>query len=606
MIKNINIKKTNEEFIKEATLIHSDRYDYSLIDYKSNKINVKIICKKHGIFEQTPKSHLRGSGCIKCIIKKGKYTKKEIMEKLKQSYGEKYEYPEFEFNSLSDYVTLICKKHGEIKKTLKEHLKYGCKKCYYDVIGDGLRCSKEDFIKKSNKFHNYRYDYRLVNYVNNKEKVSIICIEHGEFRQTPHFHLIGQGCPKCRSSKGEILIENFLLKNKINFYTQFMFDDCRFVNPLKFDFYLYDYNICIEFDGVQHYSKDKKETYFHDETIKIRDNIKTEYCKNNNIKLIRIKYHSIKNINSILSKILKKENILSMEEKKEKFIKKSIELWGYKYDYSEVDYIDYKTPVKIGYKGLWYKQTPNKHLQGKKIECQEKRMTTDNFIILSKNVWGENRFNYSECEYLGVSVKVKLFDKLKNKWIEQIPKSHLKGYEVTKITKEEFLEKCNIMYDFKYEYNLDQYKCGLNSKLDIICKEHGVFKLKASTHIYGTGCNKCDEYKFNKITKSYLDNNKINYINQHYFELLVPNLPFDFYIPSISTCIEFDGLQHFQPIEHFGGVETYKILKQNDKIKSDYCEENFINLIKIKYDDDIHQMLHENLKNLINLKVNSL
>ena len=594
--KNVNIRKTNDEFIKEAMMIHFDRFDYSLVNYKSNKTKIKIVCKKNGFFEQTPKSHLKGSGCIKCVTKNSKYKKEEIIQKLIKKYENDYEYPDFEFNSLDDEITLICKKHGDVKKSIKDHLKYSCKKCYYDIIGDSLRSSINDFIKKSNNFHNNRYDYSLVNYINNRTKVTIICNSHGEFNQTPSSHIIGKGCPKCNRSKGESLIENFLLKNGINFYTQFMFNDCRLTNPLKFDFYLYDHNICIEFDGVQHYAKDYSESYFYDETIKIRDDIKTEYCENNNIKLIRIKYHSIKNIDSILSKILKKENVLSMEKKKEMFIKKSIELWGYKYDYYRVDYIDYKTPVKIGYKGLWYSQTPNKHLQGKRIECQETRMSTDNFIILSKGVWGDDRFDYSDCEYLGTSVKVRLYDKLKNKWIEQVPKSHLKGYEVTKLTKDEFFERCNMVHDYKYEYNMEQYNLGLNSKIGIICKEHGKFNLKAATHIYGSGCTKCDEYKFNKITKKYLETNNISFHQEHRF--IDCNLPFDFYLPKYRTIIEFDGRQHFEPIENFGGLESYNKLKINDKIKSDYCEDNYISLIRIRYDqiDDIYRILWDNLK----------
>ena len=166
-------------------------------------------------------------------------------------------------------------------------------------------------------------------------------------------------------------------------------------------------------------------------------------------------------------------------------------------------------------------------------------------------------------------------------------------------SKDEFLTKCNIMYDYKYEYNLQQYTSGLNSRLDIICKEHGVFNLKAASHIYGVGCSKCDEYKFNKIVKKYLEKNSINYSYQHYFEH--NGLPFDFYIPSMRTCIEFDGLQHYQPVPHFGGIDAYERLKTNDKIKNDYCEENFINLVRIRYDqiDDIYRILYENLKTFI-------
>lgn len=591
--KNINTRKTNDEFIEEANLIHNGKYDYSLIEYKSNKTKIKIICVRHGVFEQTPKSHLNGAGCRSCVTHKSRYAKEDIYQKLKDIYGEKYEYPDFEFNSLHDKIILICKKHGESKKSIRQHLRYGCKLCYYEVIGEPLRQTLDEFIEKSNKKHSNKYDYSKVVELPRNKKVEILCEKHGTFFQYYKSHLHGNGCPSCKSSKGESLIENYLKQNDINFYTQFIFNDCRYVNPLKFDFYLYDFNICIEFDGAQHQSKNKNESFYYDDTIKIRDEIKNGYCKKNNIKLIRIKFHSIKNIDSILNKIFKKENVLTMDKKKEIFINKSIELWGYKYDYSKVDYVDYKTPVKIGYKGLWYSQTPNKHLQGKKIECQESRMSTDNFIILSKNVWRE-RFDYSDCEYLGTNVKVRLFDKLKNRWIEQVPKSHLKGFEVVKLTREDYRAQCDFIHEYKYEYNLDNYK-GLNTFLDIICKEHGEFKLKAVTHIYGTCCPKCDEYQFIKFVKRFLSENNLNYLQQHTFDYI--NLPFDFYIPSKRTLIEFDGEQHFQPVEHFGGLKSYEQLKINDKIKNDYCEENYINLIRIRYDqiDKIEEILKSNL-----------
>ena len=69
----------------------------------------------------------------------------------------------------------------------------------------------------------------------------------------------------------------------------------------------------------------------------------------------------------------------------------------------------------------------------------------------------------------------------------------------------------------------------------------------------------------------------------------------------MRTCIEFNGIHHFQPFEYFGGSKTLDILKQNDKIKSDYCEDNFLNLIRIKYDqiNIVDEILWENLKSFI-------
>lgn len=63
-----NKKKTLEQFIADAIKIHNDRYNYSLVKYNGSFEKIKILCKKHGIFFQSPTVHLMGSGCKKCTI----------------------------------------------------------------------------------------------------------------------------------------------------------------------------------------------------------------------------------------------------------------------------------------------------------------------------------------------------------------------------------------------------------------------------------------------------------------------------------------------------------------------------------------------------------
>lgn len=95
-----------------------------------------------------------------------------------------------------------------------------------------------------------------------------------------------------------------LINNEINFEQQKIFDGCKDKRKLSFDFYLPEYNICIEYDGIQHYESieywggHKNFNY-----IKKHDQIKTDFCENNNIKLIRIKYNRKLNSNDILEKI---------------------------------------------------------------------------------------------------------------------------------------------------------------------------------------------------------------------------------------------------------------------------------------------------------------
>lgn len=108
-------------------------------------------------------------------------------------------------------------------------------------------------------------------------------------------------CPLCNvKSKGEIEVESILKKNGLKYIREYRFGDCKYKKELPFDFYLPEYNTCIEYDGEQHYTpitfggiSENEAELNYQETL-IKDNLKSEYCKNHNIKLIRIKYDNSK------------------------------------------------------------------------------------------------------------------------------------------------------------------------------------------------------------------------------------------------------------------------------------------------------------------------
>lgn len=114
-------------------------------------------------------------------------------------------------------------------------------------------------------------------------------------------------CPECNTtSKGEEKIKEILIKYNMKFNQQYLFNDCRNTRPLPFDFYLSQYNIAIEYDGKQHYKLDCFNMNLLDlMNLKYNDNKKTQYCNDNNIKLIRIPYWDFNNIEKILKKELK-------------------------------------------------------------------------------------------------------------------------------------------------------------------------------------------------------------------------------------------------------------------------------------------------------------
>ena len=173
----------------------------------------------------------------------------------------------------------------------------------------GKLLNKKQFVNRSKKIHGNKYDYSLVEYVNNSTRVKIICQKHGMFEQTPLNHINAEcNCPKCKvKSKGEIKIRMWLDNNNIQYENQKRFDDCRNKNPLPFDFYISSINTIIEYDGRQHFITKPTKCWTKEalESIKKHDLIKNNYCANNNINIIRIKYTNFRSIEDILNKEIK-------------------------------------------------------------------------------------------------------------------------------------------------------------------------------------------------------------------------------------------------------------------------------------------------------------
>ena len=283
-----NKKLNTEIFIEKVKSVHGNNYDYSLINYINNRTKIKIICNKcKNIFLITPTNFLyRKIGCSICS-NNFKLNTKSFIDKSKQIHGDKYDYSLVEYKNNKTKVKIICPIHGVFEQIPTSHLlkHTHCPYC------SCCKMNNELFIEKSNKIHNNKYDYSLVNYINNRIKVKIICPLHGVFEQPSNSHLSGQGCPICRESKGERKIRNYLLNNNILFEQEKTFIGCKNIKLLPFDFYLPQFNLCIEYDGELHF---KAVDYFGGkeklEYIKNNDNIKTTYCSKNNIKLLRVRY----------------------------------------------------------------------------------------------------------------------------------------------------------------------------------------------------------------------------------------------------------------------------------------------------------------------------
>jgi len=304
-------KLTTEKFIEKSNNVHGiGTYDYSKVKYINSHTKVEIICPKegHGSFWQTPNSHLNGNGCSSCSGNK-KSTTEEFIEKANEVHGKgTYNYSKVKYINNYTEVIIICPIHGDFKQTPTNHLKgEGCPICADKKRIESKTSNLEEFINKANEKHGIgTYNYSESNYINAKTPIKIICQKHGEFWQTPYAHLQGEGCPTCSESKGERKIRLFLIEHNIEFEREKRFNDCRDSLPLPFDFYIPQYNLCIEFDGVQHFvpwsfthKSTEKERLKNLKKVQSRDEIKTEYCKNKGINLLRL--NNIKTVDKKLT-----------------------------------------------------------------------------------------------------------------------------------------------------------------------------------------------------------------------------------------------------------------------------------------------------------------
>lgn len=278
------------KFLRRFKDIHGDKFDYSMIDNKKDD-KVEIICKRHGSFFQNPYKHLSGQGCPECKRDKS-INSTNFIERSKILHNNEYDYSNVEYRGLKLPVRIVCEKHGEFTQMPYLHLRgRGCPKCGSEKSSLGRRITTSEFIDRSNYIHKNIYDYSLINFEKTRDKVDIICKRHGVFSQNANSHLLGSGCPICKSSKGEINIMDLLDKYKIEYLREYRFDDCKVSYRLPFDFFLPNNNICIEYDGIQHF---KPINFFGGEEAMIKlqkyDKIKNEYCLENNIKVIRFKY----------------------------------------------------------------------------------------------------------------------------------------------------------------------------------------------------------------------------------------------------------------------------------------------------------------------------
>lgn len=234
-----------------------------------------------------------------------KKTLSEVLADFQKVHGNKYDYSKVEYINARTPVTIICREHGEFSMMPNDHKRgKGCSEC-----SNKKKLTTEEFIRKAKLKHGDIYDYsKTVVNGNNKSYVTITCPIHGDFEQRINNHLNGHGCIKCKLSKLEQETAKLLNANGIKFEQQQVFNWLKLKKHgcMSLDFYLNDYNITIECQGIQHYEPNVFYTKEMVNETQQRDKLKYQLCKSHGIQIHYIKYNE--NVEESINTLLKQLN----------------------------------------------------------------------------------------------------------------------------------------------------------------------------------------------------------------------------------------------------------------------------------------------------------
>lgn len=284
-------KKTTEWYISE--LKRKDVPAIPLEDYKDISTPIRHQCLiDDSIFDGIPNYLLsRKTGCYICSQRKRR-SHEQYEAELEETMP--FIHSLETFNGMNTPILHHCDLHNITWEAVPGNILYqkcGCPECGKAKIGDKNRRTHEEYVEQLLEVNP---DIIVIEkYVDSFTSITHLCKKcQYKWKARPANILFGKGCPICCKSVGERKIRQWLDEHKIRYEYQKIFNDCRDKRPLPFDFYLPDYNKCVEYDGEQHF--EPIEHFGGEEEFEIRinhDQIKTQYCSDNNISLLRIPYY---------------------------------------------------------------------------------------------------------------------------------------------------------------------------------------------------------------------------------------------------------------------------------------------------------------------------
>lgn len=325
------------------------------------------------------------------------------------------------------------------------------------------------------------------------------------------------------------------------------------------------------------------------------------------------------------------------EMSKSHFIRKSKSVHGDEYDYTLVRELEKSgAKVEIIHKkcNKSFFQTKNGHTRGDGCPhcfCPKIR-TKEEFIKDAKLIYGDE-YDYSQIDYVDTTVDIKIKCNSCDEYFGDNPRNHLHANKSNKtfvvrcpnckdftrnLTTEEFIEKAVEIHGDKYDYSEVEY-INTKTKVKIICNGcGGSFEQKPNNHVSKLtsgkrnlgGCLSCSysgpkESYGERIIAEYLTKNNLDFVKQYTNDTCRYHkdnrLRFDFYVESLNLLIEYDGVQHFQAVDFFGGEEAFLSLQKRDKIKTEWASKNKYTLIRFRYDCFCEAILDNAVKEIQNV-----
>ena len=294
----VALRKSESQYIQELTL---NNPTIKLVGkYIDANTPTEHYCEIHKIISKIiPFNALHGAGCTKCHFEKISNQQRKSEDEYVAELSVKNPTVKLVGKYINSNTSVLhyCEVH-QVEWDISPSAALqgqGCQLCKNERIGNALRKSEEQYIE----------ELLIVNpniilcgeYKNANTPTPHKCLIHDyEWLPTPANVLAGHGCPKCNESHGEAQITQWLKQYDMIGIPQKRFTDCVDIKSLPFDFYIPELNVCIEYQGEQHYRPvnfggiSDEDAYNKFVTTQYHDEIKKDYCLKNNIKLICIPY----------------------------------------------------------------------------------------------------------------------------------------------------------------------------------------------------------------------------------------------------------------------------------------------------------------------------